>query len=658
MAKSHHSQYSTYWPFIAWDGEGTATPIYTKHVALWFDEEGKGYEWNPAEPQPYVLLANSVGGELIRKEGLGTQECFEFILHTKKIHPHSIFVGFGFNYDINQILKDVPLTKLKELHETGSVTILPYKIEWVPSKWLKIVKMGLAEQRSATIYDILGFFQESFLKACEKYLGSDDPDLTLIRAGKQSRSVFNFNEFDNFVRPYCQAELRMTVKLMNRLRDDVHDAGLHPTSQQWYGPGAIANIAMKTYSIRTTREIPKEVERASQYAYAGGRAERFFLGRHPGPVYVYDIHSAYPAAAIQLPDLSAGHWEYVESWEPDSFGVWNIWHDGTRGNERPDKPQPLFCRSASGLICFPTQVQGWYWTPEARCAVDHIRHGWVFRPDTDDRPFEFINNIYEQRRLYKSQGRSAERALKLILNSLYGKLAQTIGGRGIAPHYHQLEWAGYITSHTRAQIYEAILKAKPGTVIGVETDSIITTEPIDLPMSPALGDWDLTEYDTITYLQTGFYYAGAEGEVCKFRGLDRDGEGKHPSGLPYREILDYLCDIPRQKLKGKKLRSISTRYVGLALGLQTASVWRSWEKIGKQLDLDLSPILNKRYHLADECQYCQEDISLGEHLHPCNIGGYSGHSYAKALPWLTSQPDDVDKDIIDWQYIEDMANYQ
>jgi hypothetical protein len=495
-------------------------------------------------------------------------------------------------------------------------------------------------KRSARIYDVFGFFQASFLVACEKYLG-DVPELRQIKEGKEHRSAFTFKELDDFIIPYNDLELKLLVDVMNILRDDLAKVGITPG--MWHGPGAVANEVLKKYEIPISRDVPKEVLNASQYAYAGGRFEHFLVGRYKGTVYEYDINSAYPAAATHLPDLTQGHWEHVQRYEPGSFGVWHIKYQ-SRQEHKGIQPEPLFCRSRDGFVSYPCQVEGWYWTPEASFCADSVTDGWVFRATSSERPFAFIQELYDQRRVFKAERNSAERALKLILNSIYGKLAQKIGWDPLEPpRWHQFEYAGYITSYCRAKIYEAI-KLSPNDIISVETDAVFSTVPLDLPISNQLGDWEEKRYSEIVYIQSGFYYAtDLDGEIiCKYRGMDRDRSTMQPVGLPYRAVLDHLRDRTGHGNKSTpSLVSSTTRFIGLGVGLTSYRTWRSWETADRYISVDQGSGKSKRTHVGARCPDCQDNINMYDKPHRMTIGVEGGHSYARDLPWRPLLDPDV-----------------
>lgn len=621
-----------YREFISVDGEGTAVNEPVRHhignappIFQYPGEKRMFSEYTP-EPQPYVLLANSKGERIVNREGLSTRDCLEFLLETKQRHPDSILVGFGLNYDINQILKDLSEHKRERLRDKNRCRFGRYFIKWMPRKtfYCKDRRTG----RSVMLYDTIGYFQSTFLLVCQKYLPKDKR-LQLIEAGKSARQAFTWEELETFIIPYNNAEMDMHVSIMNLLRDDLHAIGID--TNEWYGPGAIANKFFKNWDIPIDRKVPEEVLDASQFAYFGGRFEHFRMGRFPATVYEYDIHSAYPAAATLLPNLQRGYWSFVSSFQPGSFGVWHIDFRAPDGDwTESNRPGPLPCRARDGRISYPTEVTGWYWTPEAALVSDYVIEGWVFvEDDASDRPFERLKELYDQRRIYKSEGNPAERAIKLVLNSVYGKLAQTVGFKDDEPpRWHQLEYAGFITSYTRSMIYNAIQLA-PDCIISAETDAVFSTVPLDLPLTDELGDWEEEIFDEITYLQSGFYYAMQDDEVkCRFRGMDRDRNTNQPVGLPYEEVIAQLGQYK------KTLRAITTRFVGMGMALSMPkSVWRSWETKPHAIKLYQQTMAQKRCHHTDLCEQCEANVPMSEALHNLVIGGESGESHARPLPW-------------------------
>lgn len=577
-------------PFIAWDGEG---------ITYAGDRQ-----------QSYVLFGASSGDRLI-KPALHTADCLDLLLDVERSQPDAIHVGFALSYDVNMILRDVGREKLEQLYQSNYCKWQGYRLFYYPNKWFQVVK---GEVR-CKLFDVFSFFQSSFVTACEKFLGKDDPELIRIREGKQARSSFAFDELESFIVPYWEAELRLLLRLMNALRTDFRTAGLRVGS--WHGPGAVANSVFTQFKVHNAKaDTPEEVNRASQFAYAGGRFEQFYAGHYQDRVWEYDINSAYPSAVTGLPNLARGRWERVEDFDPTVFGTWYVEHSETVGSSI-HRPMPLFFRDAKGNVSFPGLVAGWYWTPEAALTPESVRYGWVFREE-GSKPFTFVGDMYRTRAKWKREGNSAERALKLALNSLYGKMAQRVGAKDGAPKWHQLEWAGFITSHCRAKLYNAILQA-PDAIIAVETDALFSTQPLDLPIGEKLGEWSETVFDWITYVQSGFYYAS--GGVEKYRGFDK-------GSVPHELVLNHFRN-PGTPLVGR-----TTRFVGMGVALHTAAVWRSWETTPRKVIVGGG---GKREHVRRQCPECRSGVSMLDGLHHLSVRTAGGRSHPHSLPWTDGE---------------------
>src|SRR5439155_17384890 len=84
-------------------------------------------------------------------------------------------------------------------------------------------------------------------------------------------------------------------------------------------------------------------------------------------------------------------------------------------------------------IHYPTNGEGWYWDGEVAEAMKlhpkgiQIREGVQIVPQCDHKPFAFIDDTYAERQRLEAQGDYANKTLKLALNALYGKTAQSIG---------------------------------------------------------------------------------------------------------------------------------------------------------------------------------------------------------------------------------------
>lgn len=630
-----HEKESDVAPFVFWDGEGITY------------EEGT--------PQSYVLFGSSLGHEVCDKR-LRTEDCLDLIIQAERDMPHSAHVAFAFNYDAEMILADLPLRHWFVLRKHGSVTFGSYHITYHPGRMFRVTKKIDGQKYTATIYDTFGFFQMSFVKALRTWLDDEElQEIDSIEKGKDARGAFTYAELDGFIRPYWQSELRLGVVLMDRLRERLSAADVCPN--QWYGAGAIATTLyrrhhMRHHLSRTDRYrhekdrdihtvLPEGVSEASRFAYAGGRFELFRLGHTDEKVYQYDIRSAYPCAIATLPSLANARWHHQVSPNFDHrlFAVWRIEYD----NWTPYtvlNAGPLFHRDWAGRVAYPQTVSGWYWTPEATLIANDpnatIVECWYCEHD-DDWPFAWVKDLYNERQRRKAQGDPSEKGLKLALNSLYGKMAQRLGweyGRPL-PAFHQLEWAGWVTSYTRMSLYVAMREAGRN-LIATETDSVFTTQPLpNLNVGTGLGEWELTEHDWITYLQSGTYWTD---KGAKYRGFD-------PDSLQHDDAMAWL----RRQDFATPLVGTTTRFVGAGRGLGTP-LHRTWLREARDVMPGKS---GKRVHVADACAMCADGVSPADALHPLICITRGGASQPHHLPWV----DDLTPNIAPWDEITNVESW-
>jgi hypothetical protein len=154
--------------------------------------------------------------------------------------------------------------------------------------------------------------------------------------------------------------------------------------------------------------------------------------------------------------------------------------------------------------------------------------------------------LYYQRLAWKKAGNPAEKNLKLAINSIYGKTVQQAGfeHHHKIPIYHQIEWGGFITSSTRAQLHDAMAQLNYQNIVGVETDSIIIAGdllPTGIKLSDELGAWGTTHYEGITYIQSGVYWLKKDGEW-----LDAysKGRGYVPGSLKRDAVMEAWAINP------------------------------------------------------------------------------------------------------------------
>lgn len=644
--------------FIAWDGEG---------------QNLKGNRG----PQSYILFGCSTGDRIIQRTHIHTFDLLDFIVGVGEKHPAAFHVGFSFNYDANMIVQSLSVKNLEKLHETGALSLnrpdgTRYYIHFLPGKWFSVTrfKFGYDRKRNphakttVKIYDLFSFFAKSFIKAYEELVG---PVPLEIKEGKHYRNDFASFSLD-YIEKYWRIEIDMLRVLAEELRKRLYGAGLRIT--QWHGPGALASYELRQRGMQTHMGIcPEPVRSAARYAYAGGRFEMFRLGRILGPIYSVDINSAYPFGITRLPSLAGGKWKHVISPKRISrFGVYHVRLLPTEGSTFLERaPGPLFHRDHSGNISFPWVLEGWYWSPEVmnlrRITPDRyeIIEGWELTPATRERPFAWVQEVYDTRRKWKKAKLAAQLALKLLMNSLYGKMAQRVGWNEKlrrAPTWHQLEWAGWVTSHCRAMLWDLMSRMRRDSIIAVETDGLYTTtDPSTLGIvdSGNLGEWEVKVYDEILYVQSGMAWL-RKGEcedtdcihqdeygdmvdgcawTCKRRGLD-------VKTFRLSDCQDYLSRLDAHQdwpvFVGK-----TTRFIGLGSAIQSKVPTKlrhcKWETV----DRDIRPGHGgKRVHVHKQCQACADGFSAYDAAHEMSIRSLAylaPLSSPHVIPWEGEQLD-------------------
>lgn len=634
-------------------------PLDTKPFVVW---DGEGITFTEGTPQDFVLFGcyNGVTHASIKGRRLSSIQCLEFIHAQAVANPGAWHVSFAFDYDVNMILRDLPRERLARLRKYGHCYYRQFRLEHIPGKWFRVTT-GMRHNNkrlrtSVTIEDVFSFFQCSLLKALRSYLPA--LDLSVIESGKALRGHFAWENM-SFVEEYWALENVALHSLVLRLREMMYGAGLRIV--RWHGPGVLANYTYRVNGIAQHKaDCGKEIYDAARFAYAGGRFELFRLGRHVN-VYGVDINSAYPAAISRLPSLSEGSWEHSN--RPGRIAEFGVYRIRLSGSPISRVPAPLFHRDSGGNISFPWRTEGWYWSPEIRSLVTagihvEILEGWSYVGWTT-RPFEFVQEMYDKRRALKAAGDGAQVALKLTLNSLYGKMAQRAGWerKQAAPTWHQLEWAGWVTSYTRATLYSVLSRVPWSSLIAVETDGLfMSMNPADLGITDGkgLGEWEVTPYDELVYLQSGVYAKNINGAwTSKYRGLDA-------SSVSAAGIVNHARSLTPASFP--PLHGTTTRFVGYRQALfredQNRGHYKNhhavWETEPKAISCGG---VGKRVHVPTFCAACKNGATAYEQPHDlviCSRAMVEPESHRHDIPWLGEDQaewreyEEVSADMLGW----------
>lgn len=620
--------------------------------------DGEGISDNDDDAQRYTLLAASTG-ECVETHNLSSRRCFDFLLSLPK---RALLVGYSIGYDINMWLCDLPVANLTELWEDGHTEWEGFWIVWQPGKMFSIgrdrsihpyLDHGVKKKRvtykeHVTIWDVFGFFQSSFVRALEEWQIGTDAERERIASMKGKRSVFNEDE-QSQIREYCFDECRLLATMVGRLIEYAGSVGLKLT--RYDGAGAIASAIMRKFKVADYIAVPpKPVHDAALHAYFGGRFETAVIGYIP-KAYSYDIRSAYPAITQGLPCLAHGAWS--ETVKVSRLGVYRVQWDCEQTLPRWG---PFPYRTEGGAIVYPMSGEGWYWGDEIAAAMRlfprciRVLEGHLFTPGCGHRPFGFVPAFYRLRAELKEQGNFGQIILKLGLNSLYGKCAQSVGGAVLGygpdgkvihdrPRYQSFVWAGMITSGTRAKILDAI-RLSDGHVISIATDGIISTREIALDTGSELGQWEYKIITQLAIVQNGVYRYVSDGE-----------ENIRARGFAGREFdfdnLAFCFGVDRER---GVYSTVVKRFIGIGSSLAAAPKlkdWRRWKMVPKTVKLrptnrilmsDIDGSARSRRAMTFETVAWHGMRGAGI-SHPYKLRTNFAHLYADELVAEREQPD-------------------
>lgn len=476
--------------------------------------------------------------------GLPTKRMLDFLLSIPE-RKSDLLISFSFTYDTTKILQDLPYEKQFEFAETNETEWRGYHIAGIPKKFLSIRK----GDKRVKVWDVFSYWQMSFAKALTKAssLFESDPErvkqIAFIIETKGKRADDFLNMTSDEIREYCFYECEFLSIMYRDMLINFESLGI--TQKQHGGPGSLAAAFFTSRKVKehasygdehTECGMPRSVP---MRAYYGGRFETAVIG-NVGDVIQYDIHSAYPAVAVDLPCLQCGMFKRVTEYVPGKWGFYLV-ESHTSG---PWAPFPFrtglmetgvagLDDTSKGSIAFVHGGRRWVTHDEVKVAQNHfgkdaipVLDGWVFTKMCGHKPFAEIGKLYLSRKhpeLSRKIGARMNNCIKLLINSVYGKTAQSIGGTADhGPEFQCYPWAAWMTGGTRAKVLEAALLGGEA-VVAIATDGILTTKEIpELPVTDwELGTWERKDKKDCWIGMPGIYAFGNEVDSeFKKRGLD------------------------------------------------------------------------------------------------------------------------------------------
>ena len=591
-------------------------------------------------------------------DGLRSERIFEFLCSLPRKFSCSdprarqpIFVGFGFGYDIAQILAGLPKQELWEVRKgkpwvkrndptwranyEGWVLWRGYAVAVLPGKKIKICKLRdpnrpfkwrldkNGETRRTVdwieriiIYDAFGFFQTGLVNAIKKMPDVvSKEELAIIKAGKDERGWIELKDlgpekFEELKR-YTGLELKALTRMMEKTRQALHDAdperpiklrhlygagaaaqalllsrlsgearsilGNIETGGEEYGRSAALTEAAMAETIEETvervlgeiapvseeDELHKKALIWSPHAFHGGRNELIKQGRTRKILYSNDISSAYPDQISELPSMKGGRWVYCKNptrKQIEQSNMLSMFRVATRRFRLNLPFYPLPYRNSDGSVMYPSVVNGIYMRDDVLAAFEwrdtfarerrdadyaffpeggviEVSEALFFEPaDPSERPFAWVRELFDYRAELVKVDPDDVRAIviKLMLNSIYGKLAQGVGSPSSPPRFASPWMAAAITAGTRRKLLQAALTA-PDAIVSFATDGIVSEKPLKIatsaPGEKKLGEWEHTKTvkDGGVFVQSGFYL------LCEDAAKGEDGLNRRPGASTRRK---------------------------------------------------------------------------------------------------------------------------
>jgi hypothetical protein len=363
----------------------------------------------------------------------------------------------------------------------------------------------------------------AFVGGLEKVIDTWQPELTdkqraIIKWGKEYRKIDGaLSAEPQRTMEYSEAECVADARCVRMLIDTVRQStGILIRPSKLYGSGSIAGAAFKYHGMQTREEmhtfntsLDQMAAELAELTYFGGLIETPVVGLVDDIIDSEDINSAYPSHAIELPCMRQGHgyWERTKVRQIPATAVmgyvlasWNV--------KTPSTP-PFVVHTTEKAVRQPlTGSEVWVTLPEYRAAVEQFGTKvigtdviWWQQDCGCENPLAWMSELYDKRNTIKAQMKVVENgsdewqllnvkqeAIKLVLNSCYGKLAQMRPEPG---KYTNLHFAAYITGATRAQLRIRTWRKESmgGTIVYQHTDSVKFVGAILENQGKGLGKW-------------------------------------------------------------------------------------------------------------------------------------------------------------------------
>jgi DNA polymerase type B, organellar and viral len=419
------------------------------------DKNGNTYLITHTARKESVLLAP-------KGQTLKPVEMLEFLLQHGRHNNGRPVINLWWNiaFDIDSILKGAGVSRAD--WRKGRMGVGEFSVRWLKGKMFSIRKGHVV----AVFYDANNFFKMSLDKAAATYLGAGKGKVGAmdIAAGREKYS-------DAELVSRCKTDARLTrdlgeflVRYVDRL------IGFIP--KKWFGGARLAEEVLRAEVpesiLHPFRPEDRSILDYAYRSYYGGRFDLFVKGRIT-EAFEMDYSSGYPNEIRDLVALNTGSWEYVDT--PTNSAIYGFYRiacafDGLLPYRVFSVFYPQTANWREAYVCRSELEEMWRrGTPLA------VIDGWEFHADKKVYPFRtIIDRLFKVKCEARASGDEfRERLAKLVMNSIYGKFAQTKGGCG---RLFNPVFAAEITARVRIRILNDATKYF-SEVYEIKTDSVV-----------------------------------------------------------------------------------------------------------------------------------------------------------------------------------------
>jgi len=448
-------------------------------------------------------------------------------------HPDSNIMLYNMKYDGGAILRFLPREVMHSLWLNGKAVHKDIKLEYIPHKLLR-VKRG---KTTVSFWDIAQFYKSSLDNAAKRYLNDSKTDPGTKRF---TRSMTQNKSFLKKVQDYCIKDADLTRRLGEYLISKLDEFGIEVPAL--YSCAAIAYRYFCAHSkpndVWKWWKGDKKLIALACDSYEGGKFEVTARGVFTG--HEYDISSAYPYEIANLVDLKNATVRHSRDFQPDA--VYGYIRCKIRAPE--DIHLPCGVKTKTGARFYPTgnleltiTKNEYLYCKEIGCDITILEAAWVFVKQRRRLYRKVILPLFDLKSKYKGKDPMLYSVTKIVQNSFYGKLCQTVdqpdGSIIAGAAWHPLH-ASEITANTRIKVTR-IQNTLKDRCIAVHTDSAFTLDPLPQSMlSESLGEFGHVVSGSGIMIACGLYNIG---DTNKFRGFE--------TPRPWRDILS---EFPRRKI--------------------------------------------------------------------------------------------------------------